>query len=488
MKKFLPLEIIGIMIFSILVPVSIVSAQVAQPNVCSTASSSDLKSMCNDFKTLCSDIKNDTQKNNCSALKKEIEGFAKDEKDLNEQIATSGKLSKEVAMLTAEINKKKSDIAVKNKTLQQLAGQITEKKKTIQSLDEKRQNQETSLAQILRKKHQFDDYSFAEMFLSQSSLSSFFEGVDQLEVINKGIQDSLGIVKKTKQQTNKEKETLEERRNRENNLKYELENQKKSVETTQTEKNKTLQVSKGQEANYQAVLKDRQKRISQIRSALIQFQGSGISSKSISFGQAYDYAKLASQKTGVDPAFVLAIMQQESGFGNNVGGCYITDLTTGNGVGIQSGTVYEKVMGSGSLSFFETITRELGLDWKKTPISCPIDIKGVGTATKYYDGRGYGGAMGYTQFIPSTWVLVNERVKQNLGISVANPWNPRDAVMATAVFVLDKGAIGDAAKNYNAYYNAACKYYGSCSNYATSVMNKATIIKQTINQLEQLSQ
>jgi membrane-bound lytic murein transglycosylase B len=450
------------------IPASKVSAQTALPDVCKSPQTTE-------------------QKNQCVALQKEIDQLIKDEKKLSEQKNVTGSISNEVAALTADINKKKKDIAAKNKTLQQLSGQITEKVKSIQTLEQKRIQQEKSLAEVLRKKNQFDDYTLAEMMLSKKSLSEFFSEADQLETINHNIQNSFSIIKTTKQKTNLEKENLEDRRNKENDVKYALENQKKSVEVTQAEKNRTLAVSKGEEKNYEAVIKDRQARISSIRAELIKFQGSGIESRSVSFGEAYDYAKLASQKTGVDPAFVMAIMQQETGFGNNVGGCYVTDLTTGDGKSIKAGTIYEKVMGSGSLSYFEIITKALGLDWKTTPISCPIDIKGVGTATKYYSGRGYGGAMGYTQFIPSTWILVNERVQKNLGVSAANPWNPRDAIMATAVFIQDKGASGKASTNYSTYHAAACRYYGQCSSYATSVMNKAASIQKTIEQLDILA-
>lgn len=487
MKKSLQSLIIISMVFSIMAPFLSISAQVAQPTVCSTASSTDLKTMCNDFKTLCTDIKNDTQKNNCTALKKEVEDYAKDEKKLNDQKAISGSLSKEVATLTAEINKKKSDIAVKNRTLQQLSGQITEKNKTIQTLDQKRQQQETSLAEILRKKQQFDNYTLAEMMLSKQSLSEFLFEVDQLETINQGIQESFGIIRTTKQQTSAEKETLQERQKRENDVKYELENQKKSVETTQAEKNRTLQVSKGQEQGYQAVLADRQKRISEIRSALIQFQGSGVENRSISFGEAYDYAKKASGKTGIRPAFILAIMQQETNFGNNVGGCYVTKrpepavngVFQVDGVYIKSGNPSRKTMIPSNYDNFLKITSALGMDWQKTPVSCAI-VQSNGSI------YGYGGAMGYTQFIPTTWMGVEARVRQFTNSAVASPWNPEHAVMATAVFLRDLGAH---TQNASDEKSAACRYYGTCSthSYGNQVMAKAAAIQQTINQLEQLN-
>ena len=41
----------------------------------------------------------------------------------------------------------------------------------------------------------------------------------------------------------------------------------------------------------------------------------------IPFGRALKYARQASDQTGIDPAFILAILQQESNLGKNVGTC-----------------------------------------------------------------------------------------------------------------------------------------------------------------------
>jgi membrane-bound lytic murein transglycosylase B len=458
MKKRLYTIVSMVIIMGILIPFIDIVAQTTLPPICTNPQTAE-------------------QKKQCDALRAEIEQLARDEKKLSEQRAISGSLSQEVAKLTAEINKKKNDIAAKNKTLQQLSGQINEKVKTIQTLETKRQQQERSLAEILRRKHQFDDNTLVEIMLSKKTLSEFLYEVDQLETINQGIQESFEIIQSTKQQTSKEKETLEERRNRENDVKYALEAERKSVEITQSEKNRTLQVSRGQEQNYAAVVRDRQARIASIRAELIRFQGSGVESRSISFGEAYDYAKKASEKTGIRVAFILAIMQQETNFGNNVGGCYLKNGETAAGIYIRTGNPSQRNMVPGNFENFKKITASLGLDWQTTPISCAL-VRADGTLF------GHGGAMGYTQFIPNTWMSVEARVRQFTGASVANPWNPEHAVMATAVFLRDLGA---QTQTYSAEHNAACRYYGACSTYANSVMSKAAAIQQTINQLEQLN-
>ncbi len=410
-------------------------------------------------------------------LQKLEQELAAEQKKLEQQRAISGSLSKEVAALNAEIKKKQDAITAKNRTLQQLSGKITEKTKTIETLEQKRRRQENSLAEILRKKNQFDNYTLTEMLFSKESLSEFLYEVDQLESINAGIQESFGIIRETKNKTSKERESLQEQREKENDVKYALEVEKKSVEVTQSEKNRTLQVSKGQEQNYEAVIRDRQARIAQIRAELIRFEGSGIESRSISFGEAYDYAKAASEKTGIRPAFILAIMQQETNFGNNVGGCYLRNGETGEGIYVRSGNPSQRNMVPGNFANFVKITESLGRDWRTTPISCAL-VRPDGTIF------GFGGAMGYTQFIPNTWMSVEARVRQFTGASVANPWNPQHAVFATAIFLRDLGA---QSQTYSAEYNAACRYYGACSTYGTSVMTKAANIQKTIDQLEQLS-
>ena len=83
--------------------------------------------------------------------------------------------------------------------------------------------------------------------------------------------------------------------------------------------------------------------------------------------------------------------------------------------------------------------------------------------------------MGPAQFIPSTWKIFADRLKAILGYT-PNPWAPKDAFMASGMYLSDLGAVGDSA---SAQSKAACKYYGSggstCS-YSKSVMKlKATI-------------
>jgi len=121
---------------------------------------------------------------------------------------------------------------------------------------------------------------------------------------------------------------------------------------------------------------------------------------------------------------------------------------------------------------FLTITSDLGVDPLHTVVSCPQSV-------------GWGGAMGPAQFIPSTWMLFTNRVASALGISgMANPWDPQNAFMASALYLSDLGASGG---GFTAEDNAACRYYSGspCStssliaSYGTSVMSLASTIQTT---------
>jgi membrane-bound lytic murein transglycosylase B len=146
---------------------------------------------------------------------------------------------------------------------------------------------------------------------------------------------------------------------------------------------------------------------------------------------------------------------------------------------------------------FLAIAGILGFDPYTRTVSCPIIQNGSRV--------GWGGAMGPSQFIPSTWAIYGGIVNDGSGWvyskdadairringnnTPANPFNNKDAFIATALLLRDNGANG----SYAGDRLAALRYYagwGGATNpanafYGDQVMNRKSRLAQEIQILGQ---
>lgn len=403
--------------------------------------------------------------NELSALEQEI---AAKQKELDGQKGQSVSLSRDIAILTTNIKKAKLDINLKNLLIKKLGGEITQKNKQIQTLSSKIETEKETLAQLIRKDREIDNKSLLGIILSQESVSESYKDISSFASLKRAIKVSVNEIRGIKTETETEKKTLEKKKDEETDTKAKLENAKKEVELNEKEKQQLLSISKDKEKEYQKILAEKAKRKAEILSALFNLRDVS----AIPFSKALEYAKTAQVKTGIRPAFLLAILTQESNLGANQGSCYLTNVDTGAGVSSKTNNVVNNVMKPNrDIKPFIDITTDLGRDPYKTLVSCPLA------------GGGYGGAMGPSQFIPSTWNLLKSRIANALDIKTPDPWYPKDAFMASALYLTDLGADGD---SYTSERNAACRYYSGrkCDNkkpansfYGDSVMNKAANIQ-----------
>jgi len=380
-------------------------------------------------------------------------------------------LQKDTNALNAKIQQAKLFIKQKNIAIAKLGQDIAIKSANISKLEQKIDQGRESIAQLLRQTNEIDKYSLPEIVLGEKNISDFFSDLDSFQSVNRSLAGLFVQIRETKDLTEKEKAALDAKKDKETDTRIAAEIQKSQVEKDEKEKQYLIKVNKTQEKTYEQVLTERKARATQIKAALFKFAGG---SAAIPFETALTYARNASNKTGVSPAFVLAILTQESSLGANVGKCYLTDATTGKGVTVSSGKEWSNLMkASRDVQPFFDITSRLGLDPYKTVVSCPIPSAG-----------GFGGAMGPAQFIPSTWKLFEKRLKDTFGRD-ASPWNPEDAFMASSMYLADlRGGNG----NYSGEIRAACRYYGSggstCS-YGKSVMKLRANIQADIDYLVQ---
>jgi len=354
-------------------------------------------------------------------------------------------LERDIAILdnkirAAQLQIKKSDVA-----LSQLKGSIKEKQNSIAQVDAKVTRNEASLAQLLRRTREIDDISLAQMALG-STLDEFFEDIDDFETIQRSLGESFIEMAALREDLAGHKAALEDKEDQTEKVRQVQVLAKQAVVNDEKQKQSILSATKGQEKTYQQLIAEKKKKAAEIRAALFGLRDTG----AIAFGTAYDYAKQASSQTGVRAALILAILTQESNLGENTGSCYVKNLTNGSGVGKNTGKAFAKVMKAPRDTVpFVTITEALGLDWATTQVSCP-------------QATGYGGAMGPSQFIPSTWMLYKARLSRLTGVDFPDPWNARTAILATGLLMEDNGADGGTR---TAERTAALKYFAG-SNWA----------------------
>ena len=379
----------------------------------------------------------------------------------------------DVKALTAKIKAAEATIKAKNIAISQLGKDINARSKKIEELEILIDDGKRSLAQLIRRTDEIDDYALAEVVLKINNLSDFFIDLDSFLSIPRGLAEHFAQVRTTIAETEEERERLGEVQSQELDAKYEVETTKKTIAKSEEEKKQLLAATKLEQKSYEQIVADRQAKANQINAALFRLRG--IDGGGIPFKEALAYAKQATAHTGVRTAFILGILRQESNLGVNVGQCLLTDSKTGAGMGKNTGTPFSNVMKPDrDVPYFLDMMSRLGRDPYTTPVSCPQSI-------------GYGGAMGPTQFIPSTWRSYEGRIAAAFGVSVADPWDPQHAIMATALFLQDLGA---GRGGYSAEREAAGRYYAGGNwaslglGYAASVLSHAEQYQADIDFLE----
>lgn len=126
-------------------------------------------------------------------------------------------------------------------------------------------------------------------------------------------------------------------------------------------------------------------------------------------------ATFAEKVSGVRREFILGILGAEANFGKNVG----------NG---HWANEYAHMECEKQREAFLYITERLGMDPDTTPVS-----------RKAWYGK-CGGAMGFAQFMPMTWLSYEDKISRITGNYPPSPWNLKDAIIAASLLLRDNGA------------------------------------------------
>ncbi len=365
------------------------------------------------------------------------------EKELGQTRSEKSSLASKIKQLKSEQSQitlqiKSSDLLIDN-----LEGEIEVTKGSIEQTEDRTKRLQSDIANTILNIHEKDQASLVIAMAGEGGIAGFFSEVEKYEQLSKHLSESLDEMKKLKEDYEQKILALDNKQEEAEKLIEVKMLQQQGVKERITEQNSLFALTQGREDQYAEVLKITKQRASQIRNEIYPTLGTN---RQVTFGEAMDMAIYASGQTGVRAAFLLAILTQESNLGKNVGTC--------NRAGDPPEKGWQVIMKpTRDQEPFLTITGELGLDPNTTPVSCPMkDSRG--------NQVGWGGAMGPAQFIPSTWMGYREKVSAITG-KPANPWDIRDAFLASAIKLKAGGATQDGE---NGEWKAAMRYFSGGTN------------------------
>jgi len=337
---------------------------------------------------------------------REIEAQIVEQEQTLKETQVQGKtLQDEISRLDARIKKLNLQISATELAIKRLSLRIIDTTKAIEQSELKIARAKTLLERSLRAIYENDRVSLLEVMLANVALSDFFSELSAQNSIQVQAQLQLDEIRQLKEDLENQKQELMDEKDDQTNLLAIQASQRQEVAGQRRDKDQLLTVTKGKEALYQQLLKQSQKTAAEIRAQLYKLLGGG----EIKFEDALRYAEFAASYSDIRPALLLAVMDRETRFGQNIGRC--SWRTAMNPTHDQP--------------LLLQITKELGLDPDLMLVSCPISQDGS-----------YGGAMGVAQFLPSTWMLYHDRV-QDVVNRPPSPWNPQDAFLATAFYLKD---------------------------------------------------
>ncbi|GIW67451.1 MAG: hypothetical protein KatS3mg096_319 [Candidatus Parcubacteria bacterium] len=387
---------------------------------------------------------------------KQIERYKKTISDIQKQKSS---IQNDIKIVDSNIKKVELEIKAIDLSIKRLNQKISETKKSIKITEEKIDKSKEILTAALRYYYQIRQRSVVEVFLAEARLSDYFNNFFYLQKLQEQINGEIDNLKDLNQKLNQQKNRLENELQEQSDLLSLQKIKYAELQDLKKQKQSLLAQTTKQESQYKQLLQESEKTAAQIREQIYRLAGG---SGPITFGEAYNLAKIAERYTNIRPAFLLAVLHYESRIGQNVGTCH-----------------YKDAMKPSERPIFEKIVTELGLDPNRMPVSCK----------PWY---GWGGAMGPAQFIPSTWMAYRERVSKITGNNPPSPWNNLDAFIAAALKLTDSGA---GSRNYQDEWRSAMIYFagGNWNNpslrfYGDDVMAIASRFQKDIEVLERSGQ
>ena len=380
-------------------------------------------------------------------------------------------LGNEIKTIDTEVKRRELEIRRLTLAIRKAGLQIAQKKEGITLLTQKIEKNRRALAAGLFLLSTQEENSTLIILLKHRNLSDFFTSLHGLETVQSDIHNALDESKEDRSALEKEKAELEESQKEQQELKALQEVERRFLSQKKKEKDELLRLTKGKEAVFQQLLKSKKRDIATLKTQLFYLEKTGITAE-----EAVRLADQAAKRAGIRTAFLLALLEVETGKQFEDG---VISVGTNLGTGNWKTDMYECYVRLGKRKSAEAekraflaITGKLNLDPDRMPVS-------------RRPSYGCGGAMGPAQFLPTTWLRFESQVSSLTGRTPASPWNTEDAFTAAALFLADAGAAEQtpagetrAAKTYLSGQPSCSRYI--CRSYASRILSLARDIDRIL--------
>lgn len=393
------------------------------------------------------------------------------DKNIQQTQGDARNLGNEVKTIDAEVRRRELEIRRLTLAIKKTGIEIKQKAEAVALLTRKIAHSRAALAGSLFLLSTHEDDDGLSILLKHRSLSDFFNSIHTLERVQSDIHETLTAFKEDRATLEREKEELEQVREEQQELQSLQEVERRFLAQKKAEKDELLRLTRGKEALFQQLLKSKKRDITTLRTQLFYLEKTGITAE-----EAVQLADRAAKRTGIRTAFLLALLEVETGKQFEDG---VISVGTNLGTGNWQRDLYDcyvhlhkpKVAQAEKAAFF-AITEGLGLDPDKMPVSRRPNY-------------GCGGAMGPAQFLPTTWRRFESRVGDLTGHTPPSPWNVEDAFTAAALFLADAGADAQttageirAAKTYISGSPSCSRYI--CKSYSNRIISLARDIDKIL--------
>lgn len=354
----------------------------------------------------------------------------------------------QIKILSNKIKKIQAEIKSLELTIELTGLQIDDKEQAILAKQEQINRQKNLLAFNLWLLYRSEQENNPLIILVRSnSISDYLKDLNDLTSLESSISLSLAKIKDEKNVLEGEQADLEQKQTDQENLKSLQEIAQREATVQKSQESSILSQAKKRKKELVGLLNLSRDQIDRLRNEIYYLQRNGIS-----LNDAIKYGQIVAERAGIRPAFLLALLEVESGLGTNIGsGRYRTD------------------MNPNQWDNFFKITATLGLDPETTPVSKKPNY-------------GWGGAMGAAQFLPGTWLGYESAVANLTGHNPPSPWRIEDSFMAAAIKLAQDGA---SSKSRSGELAAAKQYLSGnpnctrsvCNWYANLVLDKAKEIE-----------